>query len=644
MHVRPGRHVVVGLALLMCTLAQPAAADRRDTDVVVARPAHADAPGPVLAPIKERQRQLMRREPMHELRERTERHRELQRLAKRLEQLGRQQLKVRGQRSRPTVPDAPQAAPAGVAAPGAAGPAGATAVPPTNVRVNDRIGDTVTSGQSECSIAAFGQNVLAAWNDGQGFVTGGDGQGYGWSTDGGATWTDGGSPPHPGGFASWLWASDPVITVNEKTGEFYYCGLADSRTGFNAIGLARGSFSGNSFSWTAASVVRESANSTAGLDKEWMAVDSTSGNLYLTHTAFGTTSPIVFQRSTDNGASWSAPLSISVGAENSDRVQGSRPVVGPDGTVYVMYYLIGLIDSDEYRIARSTNAGVSFGTPVTAATVYVDYGTGQPGFNREIAVTFASLAVDRSTGPRRGRLYLAWSESLNWYDDIEAPHTGGSASEVEPDDTPATARAFTVGDYLRGTTSTSDPDWFRCTLAAGQSLVLFADSAATSLVSHEMLVIAGDGTTRLAYTLDGPILFTAPLAGTYYVRGRAASGSGSYRILTAPASRTVERGRDQADVFVASSPDGVVWSTPVQVNQCPPGYYEAFPEVAVSPEGRVYAAWYDWRDALPSTAGGESSVYLARSDDGAHVRRDRAHHGHAHRVEHGVVEHHPEPG
>src|SRR6185295_5905429 len=58
------------------------------------------------------------------------------------------------------------------------------------------------------------------------------------------------------------------------------------------------------------------------------------------------------------------------------------------------------------------------------------------------------------------------------------------------------------------------------------------------------------------------------------------------------------------------------WGAPTRVNDDPPWLDGWLPEVAVAADGRVYAAWYDWRDRAVSTCGAWSSVYLARSLDG----------------------------
>jgi hypothetical protein len=472
--------------------------------------------------------------------------------------------------------------------------------------------------------------MVAAWNDSKGWRDG-TGQTQGWATsvDGGATWTDQGTLPVPGAPASWKWASDPVVTVNPNTGAFYYTGLADAAGGLNAIGVIKGRFSGSTFTWTDRTSARSADPSAAYLDKEWLAVDPASGRVYLSYTNFFSgLDQIEFQSADSSAASWSSPLKLSAASEDG-YVQASRPIVGPGGTVYVTYYAIGPVDVDYLRICRSVNAGASFSAPTNAIPYFTNWGTGAPGFNRDSPIpNFPSIAVDRSGGPHSGRLYLSWSECLNWYDDEAAAGTGGAISEIEGNNDPASATGFTAGRLLRGQLSaSSDFDYFSVPLATGQTLLVEADSLAASAVMS-LRLFAADGTTRLAYTTARASdialgyrpgwIWTAPANGTYYLRVASQSGAGSYRLRTGLATRGSERGSDQRDVFVAHSDNGgVSWSTPVRVDDAPVGFDGWLPEVAVMPDGRVFCAWYDWREAAPASSGGESSIHLAGSADGA---------------------------
>jgi hypothetical protein len=113
-------------------------------------------------------------------------------------------------------------------------------------------------------------------------------------------------------------------------------------------------------------------------------------------------------------------------------------------------------------------------------------------------------------------------------------------------------------------------------------------------------------------------MFTAPSTGTYFLRVASNIGNtGAYRLRTGFVTRGSERGRDQRDIFVGSSDDGLHWAEPARVNVDDPiGFDDFTPEVAVAPDGGVYCSWYDYHDSAPAKNGGEAAVYLARSGDG----------------------------
>ena len=504
----------------------------------------------------------------------------------------------------------------------------ATAALVPDVLVNNRAQDDGSSnvGQAEQMIAAQGSNILVAWNDGLGFTTAPSTsvQGYGYSVDGGATYTDGGSPPAPAG---WRWARDPLVTVNEKTGDFWFCALVDDNSTKNGIALVKANFNAGSVQWGTPALVRSGDNAAVLFDKPWLAADSLSGRLYLSYTVFGVSADtIVFQRSSVGGTTWDNPQRLSANSE-AGYVQGSRPTIGPAGEIYLTWYSIGSVDVDDMRIRKSTNAGVSFAAAVTAASVYSNFGSGAPGFNRGVGVTYPSIAVDRSTGTHRGRVYMAWNESVDFYDDPLG--ATGSVSETEANDSPATADAFTPGRIVRGSfSSSSDFDYFSFDGTAGQTVIFFADSISASL-NMSLRLYCSDGVTRLALSAPGTgqtnfICFTLPVSGTYYMRCASWDGSvGSYRIRTGLDTPTAgERARDHRDAFVTWSDDGTTWATPARASDSPAGFDDWLPEVAVGGDhadarvgdGRPYCLWYDWRESA-SICGGGSNICLSRSDD-----------------------------
>ena len=515
-----------------------------------------------------------------------------------------------------------------------------------NIRVNDPSGDDAfcstcsDAAQSEPSIAALRNNVLVAWNDGLGFYICLDcatRQGYGYSTDGGATFVDGGMIPSPSGV---IWTSDPVLAVNEATGDFYYCGLVDYGANESGLGVVRGQFSGNTFSWGTPVVVRHVVNQTGGIDidKPWIAVDPGTGNVYVSYThftvntqTFSVVDSIVFQRSLDRGATWERDLITLSSDAAAGLVQGSRPAVGPDGEVYVAWKEIGKTDADYMRIRKSTNHGASFGPEATVASFYDNFGTGAPGYNRLRGITFPSIAIGKG-GSNRGRVYVTWNESVNWFDALRNLGNAGTTSETEPNDTPDRANPFVPGETLTGAFTAgnrnADFDFFSFSAVRGQTYVFRSYSASL----HSLRVYCSDGITELALAgVDNPavpaseserqgfITWTAPTTGTYYLRMRYVNVSSNnaqapYHVQTGIDPPSSQRGRDERDVFVASSADGSNWSTPVRVNDDPPYFDDWLPEV-VAVGDRVYVMWYDWRDTPPGQCGGASQIYVARSDD-----------------------------
>jgi hypothetical protein len=504
---------------------------------------------------------------------------------------------------------------------------------PFNVMMNDSTGEDPGTTQSEVSIAAFGNQMVAAWNDAIAVFGGtSDYLGYGYSSDGGITWMDGGAPPNIG---IGTWASDPVVAVNERTGAFFVCGLVDQfQAGRNGIAIVKGTFSGNTLTWGTPHIVAQVANSLAILDKEWVAVDSLTGNLYVTYTYFaGNSDEIRFQRSLDEGQSWSSPITLS---SNTDAglVQGSRPSVGPSGEVYAVWHAIGFsnnplgIGPDHLRVRRSLDQGASFSSETTPASLFSNFGSGAPGFNRGVGLTFPGIAVDRSNGPHRGRVLVSWPETVDFFDDrYPQPGVDPAISERENNNSAALATPFSPGAILRGTVALpTDLDYFSWSAVQGGTYVFWLDSLDVNL-DAALRVWCTDANpgpgTNIAFSQNGSggedlIVFTAPTTATYYVRvaSYAQSHLGRYRIRTVHHDGSIPaRARDQRDLFVGFADDGHTWSTPVRVNDSPPYFDDWLPEVAVDQSGTVSLASYDWRDS-PDVCGGGSNVYLYRSSSG----------------------------
>ena len=475
-----------------------------------------------------------------------------------------------------------------------------------NVRING-LGGPVNNGESETSIAAIGSKLVAGWNDGQFFGVQPGFTGYGYSTDGGATWTDGGGLPVAS--TTDVYYGDPVVAA-DPAGHFYFASLYRPTTTTRAISVNHATFAGAAPAWSLPVIV---ASSTVDdLDKEWIAVDPVNGNVYVAYVRFMAAGQrLEFSRSTNHGSTWSAPILLT--DPSTSGAMSPRIAIGPGGIVYVAYYAAQLPLYDDYeRIRASTNGGLSFGPEynIGGRSFFNNYFSGPAGYNRERMVAHVSLAVDRTSGPDRGRLYAVWQEMPNIYEDVLG--TTGTTNEVESNGSSATATSFTLGRTVQGSLAdVNDQDWFSFIGVAGQTVILYMQPNASPCNGFLRMYAGGGGTAnRCAYShfSDGTaiVVYTLPTTATYYLRvlnwDLVPANVGAYTISTGVhGPDPLDLARDQRDVmFSTSSNGGTTWTPPVVVNDDPARFDNSFPEVAVDGAGRVYVNWYDHRADAPN--------------------------------------------
>jgi hypothetical protein len=312
-------------------------------------------------------------------------------------------------------------------------------------------------------------NVLAGQNDS---MIGFNHCGYDWSFDRGKNWGSAGTSPPP--FWQMLFTTnDSADACSDPAGTFDHVGNAYVTGVFfevadveSAIWVAKSNWpNGGAFyhtpqpgpfqEYTTTGMGTPASDNNAQIfhDKELMVADSRStsskkGRVYVTWTRFedppGTASdrsPIVFSQSIDGGATWSAPTEISgnnpaictvanVTPGDCDQDQGSHPVVGPDGTIYVIFGngntpLPGI---NQVLIVKcpATNTCTSeadWSTPVKIGDLVGTHPIGDPGNAGGCPVgrqclppngyrvpefTSMSISVDR-----QARLYATWSDFRN---------------------------------------------------------------------------------------------------------------------------------------------------------------------------------------------------------------------------------------
>jgi photosystem II stability/assembly factor-like uncharacterized protein len=271
-----------------------------------------------------------------------------------------------------------------------------------DVLVNNNNGATATGNftQSETDIVAWGNFVVIAFND-AGSYTGSNNQFTGWSysTNGGVSFTDGGTLP----VSTIGDAGDPVLARNETTGRIYF-----STLGFNSPGTIQMFRSDdNGVTWMAP------VNATPGgssEDKQWHTVDNFpgtgNGNVYVISRNFGGGAGIYLYRSTDHGATFGPSGGVQIVSGN----QGAFVAVGPDHAVYAFWYTTGAI-----MMRKSTDFGVSFGSAVTVASGLVGGVNGDLGLTgiRQGTTTPASFRSSEfphaAINPINGNVYVTYA-------------------------------------------------------------------------------------------------------------------------------------------------------------------------------------------------------------------------------------------
>ena len=197
----------------------------------------------------------------------------------------------------------------------------------------------------------------------------------------------------------------------DNHGNVYFAGLGFDRTQApNTVTLSKGTFDkkGN-LHWGPPTFIGQTTSPSTLNDKPWSTIDNNPaspfyGRIYVSWTRFifnpsngaYKQSPIIFAYSTDGGKTFSTPQLI---AGNVLYSQGSHVMLGPDGTVYVLWdgeTRFGPFDST--WMTKSTDGGVTWTQPLAIAPL-VDI---LPPAN-----SFPAGAVAPN-----GDVYAAWSTEI----------------------------------------------------------------------------------------------------------------------------------------------------------------------------------------------------------------------------------------
>jgi len=235
------------------------------------------------------------------------------------------------------------------------------------------------------------------------------------STDGGATWTHNCAPwpaTITGGVAgATFWFGSYPALAWDNLGQAYACYMLISQSASAygaAIVVARSSDSGASWQ-NLGTVVNGIASTTQGNDKQMMAIDNTSGQafshsgrIYVIWQA-ANAEKIAFS---DNGSSWT-----TVNFPSNTGAAGGNVVVGADGAVYAIWSRYNV---ENIVFSKSTDGGATWTAPTVIATLALQsYGTNNkpPAQDKRGVNGFGAIDVDRNPASSFfGSLYITFSD------------------------------------------------------------------------------------------------------------------------------------------------------------------------------------------------------------------------------------------
>jgi hypothetical protein len=260
------------------------------------------------------------------------------------------------------------------------------------VNVNASGQNILGDAANECTISVDptnGSKMTIAWRQFNDVTSNFRQAGWGYTTNGGSTWT------FPGVLQNGIFRSDPVTNSNE-IGQFFYLSLqSDINTSFFCDDLWRSTNGGQTW------VEQSPDRGAGGGDKQWFTIDKTNGPghgfQYQSDDGINCSGGgVEFQRSTNGGVTWQAPITIPHAP-----VYGTLDV-DTNGNLFVGG------EGSTFFCVRSSNAQIGTQTPTFDRSTSVNMGgfLGSGGINPAGLDGMVFLAVDRSGTATNNNIYM----------------------------------------------------------------------------------------------------------------------------------------------------------------------------------------------------------------------------------------------
>lgn len=210
-------------------------------------------------------------------------------------------------------------------------------------------------------------------------------------------------------------SGDPALAFDSR-GSAYLAGIAFTVVPLpgpnpgrdSVVFVAKSSDGGETYSQIV--VVARAVTKFSFHDKEWITVDPTNDYVYVVWVRFNAllVGEMVFSRSTNGGLTWSSPKIISNATTGEFQVQGAYPVVTADGILHITW-----VDFQTHRVryVRSTDHGATFSAPVDIGSVS-EPPSPLPNSNYRTALLPQS-AADTGFSQWQGSIYVAWNDYRN---------------------------------------------------------------------------------------------------------------------------------------------------------------------------------------------------------------------------------------
>ena len=247
------------------------------------------------------------------------------------------------------------------------------------------------------------------------------------STDGGHSWTSGGALRPLDNNREGI-GSLASVSVDGDSSFFVATYLGKSlEDGGETFAIFHGIPEDDSLKWSGPDLVMPYLRAPPGiswtLEMPALACDQGNDNLYLAYThrkvdpiIHSRSAEIYFMKSTDG--TWGSPELAS-----GQTAEGSRLLLDNEGGLLLFWYDMA---GPRMVLRKSLDQGVTFSEEITVSDVLPNFSIppadyeieGRPNgasCQPEWAPTFASIAIDRSQGPRRGWIYAVWNApSARW--------------------------------------------------------------------------------------------------------------------------------------------------------------------------------------------------------------------------------------